>query len=218
MPPQSSRSGHSNVESDVDAVSRIRLLGDPILHCPCREVNPRDEHVSRVREELHSLLGAFRRVCGFGRAIAAPQGGRSLRLIAAVLKSGPVSLHNPTIFWRSAETVTMWDDCFSFPSMMVRLRRHASISVRFEDDVGGTVEWEHLPLDVSELLQHEIDHLDGIVSFDRMFEERDRCGPQKGRSCVWVVHRQAYLQNQKEYDAMVDYAIPVLPVPNASKL
>ena len=62
----------------------------------------------------------------------------------------------------------MWDDCMSFPFMLVKVMRYNSISVKFSDAKGKEHFWENLPLDVAELVQHEVDHLDGILAVDRM--------------------------------------------------
>jgi peptide deformylase len=65
----------------------------------------------------------------------------------------------------------MWDDCMSFPSLLVRVRRHKCISVHFCDEHGNPHEWLQLNQATSELLQHEIDHLDGILAVDRALDD-----------------------------------------------
>lgn len=75
----------------------------------------------------------------------------------------PFCIANPEIVWRSEERFTLWDDCMSFPFLLVRLSRHVSISVRYTDEEGVERSWEKLDRPESELLQHEIDHLDGVV-------------------------------------------------------
>jgi peptide deformylase len=65
----------------------------------------------------------------------------------------------------------LWDDCFSFPDLMVRLRRSVEVTVRYQDEHGAT----HLLTalnDLSELLQHELDHLDGVLATDRALDAR----------------------------------------------
>jgi peptide deformylase len=80
-------------------------------------------------------------------------------------------LINPVIQWASDAQMELWDDCFSFPDLMVRVSRAAQIRVEYLDDRGlkQTIEAEG---DLSELLQHEIDHLDGILAVDRAISPR----------------------------------------------
>lgn len=120
-----------------------------------------------LREALH----AFRSRHGFGRALAAPQLGQPVRMLALALEGWPDIVLNPEITWRSSRQVTLWDDCMCFPSLLVRVQRQASISVRFQDLNGVKHQREQLPVDLSELFQHEIDHLDGLLSMDRAVGE-----------------------------------------------
>ena len=143
-------------------------LGDPRLREPALPVeDPREPTFARSAARLQSTLSAFRRAHGFGRAIAAPQIGLMRRCVALDLGDGPELAINPEITWRSTETFTMWDDCMSFPSLLVRVRRHDSISVEFTDAGGQRRTWSELDRATSELMQHEIDHLDGVLAIDR---------------------------------------------------
>ena len=146
----------------------ILQLGDPGL----RQVSRPVEAIFAPtfvfdQQNLHLALAAFRSSNGWGRAISAPQIGITKRLIALNLGDGPRTLINPEIVWASREMFTMWDDCMSFPSLFVRVRRHRSITVRFLDEHGALQDWPNLKPATSELLQHEIDHLDGILAVDR---------------------------------------------------
>ncbi|WP_321854146.1 peptide deformylase [Paraburkholderia tropica] len=116
---------------------------------------------------LADALAAFRAEHGFGRAIAAPQIGVNRRMIALALPGWPPVITNPEIVWHSAETMIVWDDCMCFPDILVRVRRHASVSVAFTTLDGERQTREQLGRADSELIQHEIDHLDGVLSFDR---------------------------------------------------
>jgi peptide deformylase len=176
--------------------STILLLGDPRLRERSREVVDFDEpEFVRSREALAATLAAFRRRHGFGRAISAPQIGAQLRLIAIDLGDGPFFVANPVVTWESDETFTMWDDCMSFPGLLVRLARHSSISLRYEDERGCERSWERLDIASAELLQHEIDHLDGVLAVDRAID-RDS-----------LVLREVFEARRAELRAAVDYAI-----------
>ncbi|MFT4066045.1 peptide deformylase [Paraburkholderia sp.] len=116
---------------------------------------------------LTGALAAFRAEHGFGRAIAAPQIGVNRRMIALALPGWPRVITNPEIVWHSTSTMTVWDDCMCFPDLLVRVRRHESVSVAFTTLDGVRQTRERLGRAESELIQHEIDHLDGVLSFDR---------------------------------------------------
>ena len=149
--------------------AKVLLLGDPGLRKECRPVDGLSNSDFRFyRDRLHATLDAFRAEHGFGRAISAPQIGVALRFIAVNLGDEPFTMVNPEITWCSRETFTMWDDCMSFPSLLVRVRRHRGISVRYLDDLGNVKIMDKIDQSTSELLQHEIDHLNGILFVDRM--------------------------------------------------
>lgn len=154
-------------------MSEILVEGDARLQRPSAPVVWPDPELVRELEALHRALVGFRRRTGFGRAIAAPQIGIAKRVIAMDLGARPLSLVNPEVFWRSDETVELWDDCMSVPDRIVRLRRHRSISIRYLDERGRPREWHRLSPDMSELLQHEIDHLDGVLMVDRADAAQD---------------------------------------------
>ncbi|HEX2154544.1 MAG TPA: pyridoxal-phosphate dependent enzyme [Acidimicrobiia bacterium] len=146
---------------------QILVHGNPALHTPSRQVTWSDPANARDIADLHRALADFQEAHGYGRAIAAPQIGVLKRIIAMNLGAGPLTLINPEIIWTSADTFDVWDDCMSVPDHVVRIRRHRSISVRYTDEFGRPRTWRNLPETMSELLQHEIDHLDGVVMVDR---------------------------------------------------
>lgn len=140
---------------------------DARLRRPAASVAALDAAVVHDAATLAATLSSFRRRHGYGRAIAAPQIGIARRMLALDLGAGPFVLLNPEITWRSDETVELWDDCFSVPDRLVRVRRHRSISLDYRDAQFRRRRWERLPPDLAELLQHEIDHLDGVLMTDR---------------------------------------------------
>ena len=153
------------------AVREILLLGNPQLWRPSALVTDfRAEETREIVADLGATLADFRARMGFGRAIAAPQIGAHRRIIF-VNMGRPLPLINPTIERASGHMMELWDDCFSFPDLMVRVRRHAEITVRYQDERGAARELT-AENDLSELLQHEIDHLDGILATDRAIDPR----------------------------------------------
>jgi peptide deformylase len=182
----------------TDGAARILLLGDPRLRRvsePVGDVGDREFRAGSRR--LAATLAEFRRSHGFGRAVSAPQIGVARRFLAVDLGDGPRVLADPELAWASERRVTMWDDCMSFPGLLVRLSRHASVTVRFRDERGDAVVWERLDVATSELLQHEIDHLDGVLAVDRALD-RDA-----------IVMREAFDEFPARFLDQVDYVIPV---------
>jgi peptide deformylase len=176
---------------------RVRLIGDPVLRAPAGPVTDvADPSFRSDAEALLATLAEFRRTHGFGRAIAAPQIGVSCRLVAANLGEGAFLLVNPRITRRSDQTMTLWDDCMSLPWLMVKVRRHRSVSLAYSDQDGHPREWNDLDPSTSELMQHELDHLDGVLTLDRAED---------------VVAREAFERRRDELTAEVDYSIPPLP-------
>lgn len=146
------------------AVKQIRLLGDPVLRTHCTRVRfPLGRAEKRLIIDLRDTLHDFRARRGFGRGIAAPQIGVTKRVIYI---SSLGALINPRIVVRSRVTFTLWDDCFSFPELLVKVKRNKKIVVEFydEDGVRQTLAAKN---DLAELLQHEIDHLNGVLAIDR---------------------------------------------------
>src|SRR5581483_7055565 len=119
-------------------------------------------------------LHEFRRTHGFGRGISAVQIGDPKRLIYIEFEGAVYELRNPAYEYQSEKRFKLWDDCFSFPNLLVYLERSEHVIVRYEDEAGGIRRVEAAgPL--SELLQHEIDHLDGILAVDRAIDLNSFC-------------------------------------------
>jgi peptide deformylase len=151
------------------AVRRIRLLGDPILRERCQRVaKPSSAAVRLVADDLRDTLKAAKEKYAMGRALAAPQIGAPVRVVVMDVDGAKqrLTLINPEIIDVGSEDFEVWDDCFSFPELLVRVNRAYRITVQYMDIKGKshTMECEG-PL--AELLQHEIDHLDGILALDR---------------------------------------------------
>jgi peptide deformylase len=143
----------------------IRQLGDRVL----REVSRRAEtpgDTCEVLADLRDTLHEFRRTHGFGRGISAIQIGVPLRVIYIEFEGTPYCLVNPEFDFLSEDRFHLWDDCFSFPQILVWLERSTKVRIRYQDETGANRELEAAgPL--SELIQHEMDHLDGILAIDR---------------------------------------------------
>lgn len=174
----------------------VLILGDPLLRRKSSVVEDfSDPNLKKEMEDLKETLETFRREHGFGRGIAAPQIGIPRRLIALNLGKGAFVIANPEIISRSPETFTLWDDCMSFPDLMVRVRRDRSVSIRYRDEKGALQEWTDIGQAESELLQHEIDHLDGVLAVDRAIGTGD------------IIYMTEYRKHKDLYDGQCDYSI-----------
>lgn len=148
------------------AVRPIRQLGDPILRARCEPVKKvRSPAVRVVADDLQDTLRSLKEGLGRGRGLAAPQIGAPMRIVY-LEDDKPCFLVNPEITDIGTDDFTVWDDCFSIPDLLVRVERAYSVKVAYVDLAGRqhTLEAEG-PL--AELLQHEIDHLDGVLMVDR---------------------------------------------------
>ena len=151
------------------ASREILVLGNPVLWEKSAPVENYSESATReLVRDLSDTLSSFREANGFGRGIAAPQLGVLKRVIFVRMQpsglTGP--LINPEIVSSSPRQIDLWDDCFSIPNLMVRVRRSAQVRVRFTDERGAEQQVD-AEGGLSELLQHEIDHLDGILTVQR---------------------------------------------------
>lgn len=153
------------------ALKDIRQLGDPILYETSARVFRNElSSLPALVELLHESMMEFRKIYKAGRAIAAPQLGVLKRVIYMNIDK-PVVFINPEITKKSEELIELWDDCMCFPNLLVRVKRHKSISVRYMD-----MDWKENTIDfsddLSELFQHEYDHLDGILATQRAIDEK----------------------------------------------
>jgi len=172
----------------------ILLLGNPELRESCSTIT--DFKNPALKDEIRDLketLEDFRTRNGFGRGTAAIQIGILKRMIALNLGRETFVIMNPIITERSTETITLWDDCMSFPNLVVRVLRNAKISIQYQTEEGETVNWNDLSEAESELIQHEMDHLDGILAIDRAITNRD------------ILYKEEYEKNKRHYESLVDY-------------
>jgi peptide deformylase len=158
------------------AIREVLQLGNPTLRATAMHVDdPGSAEVAAVLADLRDTLAHWRATTGYGRGIAAPQIGILQRFVFMnVDTASPWPLLNPAITARSPETMVVWDACLSFLDIFCQVTRHCWIAVRYQDTAGA---WRELRADgdLAELLQHEIDHLDGILALDRMTDVRTLC-------------------------------------------
>ena len=149
----------------------LLLLGDPRLYQVCDPVLPSEQPlVKGWVADMHDVMQHIRDRYHFGRAIAAPQLGIMKRLIYMNIDH-PAVFINPVLSNLSEEKFELWDDCMSFPNLLVRVMRHKQISIDYLDEHWQPRHW-HMEDDLAELLQHEYDHLEGILCTMRAVDEK----------------------------------------------
>lgn len=152
------------------AMSRIVQFGDPVLKSRASEIEVFGEE---LEAEAASMIELMRDAWGVG--LAATQLGRLRRLLVfePTGDEAPTALVNPEVEWTSEETELMVEGCLSIPGIAVEVER--PVAGRFSGlDLGGEpvlLELEGLP---ARIIQHEIDHLDGVLILDRTTREHRR--------------------------------------------
>jgi len=137
---------------------------------PVRDFESDD--LARLIEDLSNTLEDAKKRFGYGRGIAAPQIGELKRAIFIDAPGFRSPLINPKIVLASDATFEVWDSCFSFNvEFFVLVDRHHSIKVEYSD-VKGKKKVKKAEGDLSELLQHEIDHLNGVLVTDRIKDRK----------------------------------------------
>ena len=154
---------------------KILLLGDPRLHGVSEPVEP-DEILELIPalQDMHDILFEYKaRFAHYGafRGIAAPQIGVMKRLIYMNIDNNPMIFVNPELTNLSKTMFEVWDDCMCFPNLLVRLKRHKSCTINYVD-LEFKPQTMHLEGSLSELLQHEFDHLNGILSTQRAIDNQ----------------------------------------------
>ena len=137
-----------------------------------REVSRPAVHPDQTRlilRDLRATLADFRRRHGFGRGISAVQIGEPVRIIYIEFEGAAYSLVNPQWESLSRDKLRLWDDCFSFPDLLVYLERSRAVSLSYHDPDGNLRRLEAAGA-LAELLQHEMDHLDGVLAVDRALD------------------------------------------------
>ncbi len=150
---------------------KILLLGDPKLYQVSEEVKKEElEELRPVYEDMFDCIRGIRRDYGFGRAIAAPQIGVRKRLIC-ILTDKPYVIINPSLEFTGDERMELMDDCMSFPNLLVKVRRYRFCVLRYRDENWNMQEIK-MEDDMAELIQHEYDHLDGILATMRAVDNK----------------------------------------------
>lgn len=155
------------VDPDNAELLSILVAPHPVLKARCRPVEAVD--TEQVRELLPRMFASMYKAPGIG--LAAPQVGALLRLCIVDLmpdnKRSPIVMINPEVIAESDDLASREEGCLSLPGQYAQVVRPARVKVRFTDETGGRRELDGEGL-LSACLQHEIDHLDGVLFVDHL--------------------------------------------------
>jgi peptide deformylase len=152
-------------------VREILKLGNPQLYDMSEEITESDlDSLSEWVQDLHDTLMDYRERYGAGRAVAAPQIGIKKRLLYMFIDK-PYVFINPVMSFPDNEKYTLLDDCMSFPGLIVKVERNKRAEISYFDKDFNPQKM-YLEGDLSELLQHEYDHLDGILATMRAVDNK----------------------------------------------
>ncbi len=150
------------------AIKEVLMLGNPKLREKSLIIDDFSLDFVQNLRDLKDTLTYLQETKKVGRAIAAPQIGVKKRLIYYQLTNKSFYMVNPKITRKSEEMINVWDSCYSFDiAFFVEIQRHKIIKVEYQDE-NGNLAFEDFSDDLSELVQHEIDHLNGILATDHL--------------------------------------------------
>ena len=160
------------------AILKVARMGHPVLRARARAIEPSSISSSRVQQLIDDMFETMHEYQGVG--LAAPQVHESVRLFVAGFAPEPdddeeedrrrvpmMAIINPEITPLSQETVEDWEGCLSIPDIRGRVPRARQILVRAYDRRGKRIEMKASGF-TARVIQHETDHLDGVLFFDRM--------------------------------------------------
>lgn len=168
----------------------ILVFGEPVLRERSREVS---EINSSVRKKLREMYDIMLNANGVG--LAAPQVGIPLRMVVIDVGDGPIYMINPEIVWYSKEEVDFEEGCLSFPGVTINITRPEKVKAVYLDEKGrkNIIEADGL---LARAIQHEIDHLDGVLIIDRANEEQKLQALQKLNENLQAIERNGILASE----------------------
>jgi peptide deformylase len=150
------------------ALARIRQYGDPVLRMRAREVEEVDDDVRRLAERMTALMHEAQ-----GVGVAATQVGVLRRVFVFSDAGEDRVLVNPVLTKRSDQLELDDEGCLSLRDVLVPVERHAAVTIEGVDSDGQPVKLD-LELPSARVVQHELDHLDGVLIIDRTDAESRR--------------------------------------------
>jgi peptide deformylase len=154
------------------SILKVARMGHPILRAKARAIDRADITSAGVQQLIDDMMETMVEYHGVG--LAAPQVHEGVRIFVASLDAGgegeasePFAIINPEITPVGSEIVEDWEGCLSIPDIRGRVPRAREIRVRAFDRQGGRLELRAHDF-AARVIQHETDHLDGVLFFDRM--------------------------------------------------
>jgi len=150
------------------AVKKVLLIGNPDLRKTSTDIKFKDSNLKKIIDDLSDTLTYIQKTEKTGRAIAAPQIGYFKNVVVSQLPDKKIIMINPKIIWKSKKMFDVWDSCFCFKiAFFVKIKRHQKIKIKYQNEHGKLIT-KSFKDDLSELFQHEIDHLYGILATDHL--------------------------------------------------
>lgn len=157
------------LEARRRALAQVRQWGDPVLRSETREITHFDDELMTEAARMIELMDA-----AYGIGLAAPQVGKSHRLLVyRVGTQRPIALANPRIEYSSEDAETGEEGCLSLTGVQVDVDRPIYVRVVGQDVRGETITIEASGLE-ARVIQHELDHLDGVLIIDRTSKDQRR--------------------------------------------
>jgi peptide deformylase len=155
------------------SILKVARMGHPVLRAKAQAIEPRDIKSASVQKLIDDMLDTMAEYHGVG--LAAPQVHEGLRIFVAALDAGedgdrqaePYAIINPEISVVGSDIVEDWEGCLSIPDVRGRVPRAREISVHALDRHGDRLQLSAHDF-AARVIQHETDHLDGVLFFDRM--------------------------------------------------
>ena len=153
-------------------IKNVLMLGNPKLREDSADVTDFKEDLPEVVQDLKDTLSYLQVEKNIGRALAAPQIGHMKKVVYYSVNDEEIVMVNPEIIWKCEGMFDVWDSCFSFDvSFFVNIARHKSIKVKYQNEKGKEI-IKQFDYDLSELFQHEIDHLSGKLATDYLVDNK----------------------------------------------
>lgn len=144
-------------------ILEIRKIGDPVLKLKAKKVEKIDDNVKKL---INDMIETMKFSNGVG--LAAPQVGVSLRIVVVDYDEKPMAFINPEIIEEEGENVD-YEGCLSVPGIEVPVKRAEKVVFKAQDINGRVKKYRASGL-FARIIQHEIDHLDGILIIDKSIE------------------------------------------------
>ena len=173
-------------------LKHILLLGDPRLKTVSEPIKDFTNELYLIHKaKLLRTFESTKPKYPHCKALSAPQIGINKRMTAITISKKDFILINPEVIKKNDEKTEIWEECMSFPDIVVKIQRYKSIKLRYYDAKGNVNEWDNIEKPYSSIIQHEIDHLNGILAIDRAADANS------------IVYRNIYESNKSYFDNLL---------------